>query len=410
MSQPTRPLADRIRPETLDQFIGQAHLVAPGKPIYQVIKNNRVHSMILWGTPGVGKTTLARIIAHSTERPFYELSAVSASKDDVRAIVERARRERAGGQRDLFSLNEPAHVKPTPILFLDEIHRFNKAQQDFLLPYIEDGTVILIGATTENPSFEVIPALLSRCQVFVLEPLNDDDIRQIIQRGMQTLGVKVSDEGIDFLTRYAGGDARQSLNLLEATAQLYAPPTSPKREISLERLKDALQSKHLRYDKQAEEHFNTVSAYIKSMRASNVDAALYYLARMVEAGEDPKFIARRMVIFASEDVGIADPNALVMANAVFRAVETIGYPECQISMAHGTVYLAQAPKSRASCDAFFLALQDVKERGNLPIPLKLRNAPTGLMKSLGYGKDYSMYDEGDLLPDALRGKRYFPPE
>ncbi|MBE2270694.1 MAG: replication-associated recombination protein A [Anaerolinea sp.] len=409
MTQPSRPLADRIRPETLEQFIGQAHLVGAGKPIYQVIKTNRVHSMILWGTPGVGKTTLARIIAHSTGRPFYELSAVSASKDDVRAIVERARRERSGGQRDLFSLNQPAEVKPTPILFLDEIHRFNKAQQDFLLPYIEDGTVVLIGATTENPSFEVIPALLSRAQVFVLEPLSDDDIRLIIRRGMETLGVTVTDEGIDFLTNYAGGDARQSLNLLEATAQLYAPPTSPKREITLERLKDSLQSKHLRYDKQAEEHYNTISAFIKSMRASNVDAALYYLARMVDAGEDPKFIARRMVIFASEDVGVADVNALVVANAVFRAVEVIGYPECQINLAYGAVYLAQAPKSRQSCDAFFRALEDVKERGNLPIPLKLRNAPTQLMKAHGYGSDYQMYDTGDLLPDALRGKRYFEP-
>jgi len=403
MSQPSRPLADRIRPESLDEFIGQEHLVGKGKPLYQVIKNNRVHSMILWGTPGVGKTTLARIIAHSTGRPFFELSAVSANKDDVRKIVERARLERAGGQRDLFSMNEANEPKPTPILFLDEIHRFNKAQQDFLLPYIEDGTVILIGATTENPSFEVIPALLSRSQVFVLEPLKDEDIDKIIRRGMETLGVTVTDEAVEFLTNYAGGDARQSLNLLEVTAQLYAPET----EISLQRLKDTLQSKHLRYDKQAEEHFNTISAYIKSMRASNVDAALYYLARMVNGGEDPKFIARRMVIFASEDIGVANPTALVVANAVFRAVEMVGYPECQINLAHGTVYLAQAKKSRESCDAFFRALEDVQERGNLPIPLKLRNAPTRLMKELGYGGDYEMYDEGDLLPEALKGKRYF---
>lgn len=403
MSQPSRPLADRIRPESLDEFIGQEHLVGQGKPLYQVIKNNRVHSMILWGTPGVGKTTLARIIAHSTGRPFYELSAVSASKDDVRKIVERARQERAGSPRDLFNMNEPSESKPTPILFLDEIHRFNKAQQDFLLPYIEDGTVILIGATTENPSFEVIPALLSRSQVFVLEPLKDEDIDRIIRRGMETLGVTVTDEAVEFLTNYAGGDARQSLNLLEATAQLYVPET----EISLQRLKDTLQSKHMRYDKQAEEHFNTISAYIKSMRASNVDAALYYLARMVNGGEDPKFIARRMVIFASEDIGIANPTALVVANAVFRAVEMVGYPECQINLAHGTVYLAQAKKSRASCDAFFRALEEVEQSGNLPIPLKLRNAPTRLMKELGYGSEYEMYDEGDLLPEALKGRRYF---
>ncbi len=403
MSQASRPLADRIRPEALDEFIGQEHLVGVGKPIYQAIKNNRVHSMILWGTPGVGKTTLARIIAHATDRPFYELSAVSAGKDDVRQIVERARRERSGGQRDLFSLNEPEQVKPSPILFLDEIHRFNKAQQDFLLPYIEDGTVILIGATTENPSFEVIPALLSRSQVFVLEPLNDENIDQIIRRGMEKLGVVVTQDAIEFLINYAGGDARQSLNLLETTAQLYAPET----EISLQRLKDTLQSKHMRYDKQAEEHFNTISAFIKSMRASNVDAALYYLARMVSGGEDPKFIARRMVIFASEDIGIGNPTALVVANAVFHAVATVGYPECQINLAHGTVYLAQAKKSRASCDAFFSALEEVQESGNLPIPLKLRNAPTRLMKDLGYGSGYEMYGDEDLLPEALRGKHFF---
>ncbi|MBK8028770.1 MAG: replication-associated recombination protein A [Chloroflexi bacterium] len=404
MSQASRPLADRIRPESLDEFIGQEHLVGPGKPIYQVIKNNRVHSMILWGTPGVGKTTLARIIAHATGRPFYELSAVSAGKDDVRQIVERARRERSGGQRDLFSLNEPEQAKPSPILFLDEIHRFNKAQQDFLLPYIEDGTVILIGATTENPSFEVIPALLSRSQVFVLEPLSEANIDQILRRGMEKLGVTLSEDAIEYLINYAGGDARQSLNLLDATAQLYAPET----DISLQRIKDTLQSKHLRYDKQAEEHFNTISAFIKSMRASNVDAALYYLARMVSGGEDPKFIARRMVIFASEDIGIANPTALVVANAVFHAVETVGYPEAQINLAHGTVYLAQCKKSRASCDSFFRALEEVERSGNLPIPLKLRNAPTRLMKDLGYGSGYEMYTEDDLLPEALHGKKFFP--
>jgi len=393
------PLADRIRPTHLSEVIGQSHLVAPGKPLYQAIENNTVHSMIFWGPPGVGKTTLARIIAAQTGRRYHELSAVSANKDDIREIVNGVKR--AGRQQSLFESDTDDSANGV-VLFLDEIHRFNKAQQDFLLPYVEDGTITLIGATTENPSFEVISALLSRSQVFVLESLTLEEMQRIITRGAQELGVTVEPEAAEYLANYANGDARQSLNLLEAMTSLYPDDT-----VTVQRLKDTLQSKHLRYDKQNEEHYNTVSAFIKSMRASNVDAALYYLARMVAAGEDPKFIARRMVIFASEDIGMAQPTALVVANEVFRAVETIGYPEAQINLAHGTVYLASAAKDRSAYDAYFAALDDVQKHGNLPIPLNLRNAPTKLMKDIGYGKGYDAYADEDLLPDKLKGRRYY---
>jgi putative ATPase len=274
-----------------------------------------------------------------------------------------------------------------------------------LLPYVEDGTITLIGATTENPSFEVISALLSRCQVFVLEPLTEQEVGQIVRRGAEELGITLADDAIEFLAAYANGDGRQALNLMEAATRFYAPEGGS--DLTLEQLRNALQSKHLRYDKADEEHYNTISAFIKSMRASDVDAALYYLARMVAAGEDPKFIARRMVIFASEDIGMAQPTALVVANEVFRAVETIGYPECQINLAQGTVYLASAHKDRSAYEGYFRALEDVEQYGNLAIPLQIRNAPTKLMKKLGYGKDYEPYPEESLLPAKLKKKRYY---
>lgn len=372
------PLAQQLRPKSLDEFIGQEHLVGEGKPLRVAIDKKHVFSFILWGPPGVGKTTLARIYADAINADYHELSAVSAGKDDIRKLVE------TGG--DLFG---------PKVLFLDEIHRFNKAQQDYLLPYVEKGKLVLIGATTENPSFEVIPALLSRCRVFVLNELSSDEMKQILIRS----GYVIPHDAMEWLISMAGGDARSALGVLSNTKELYD-------DITVENLKNALQSKHLRYDKKGEEHYNTISAFIKSMRASQPDAALYYLARMIESGEDPKFIARRMVIFASEDIGMQDPMALVIANEVFRAVETIGLPECGINLAHGVVYLSQAGKEKRAYEAYMEALQDARKYGNLPIPMSIRNAPTKLMKDLGYGEGYERYTKEDLMPEKLRNKKY----
>lgn len=373
------PLASQMRPQELEEFVGQEHLVGPGKPLYLAIKEKHIFSFILWGPPGVGKTTLAKIYANSLNAHLYELSAVSAGKDDIRKIVEE--------KNTLFT--------GPKVLFLDEIHRFNKAQQDFLLPYVERGSLVLIGATTENPSFEVIPALLSRCRVFILNELTDEDMRKIITRTK----IKMDKKAKDWLIAMANGDARQAIGVLENAVKLY-------KKIDLEALKNTIQNKFLRFDKKGEEHYNVISAYIKSMRASQPDAALYYLARMLESGEDPKFIARRMVIFASEDIGMAQPTALVVANEVFQAVDVIGMPEAAINLAHGTVHLSVAPKDKSAYHAYFEALDDVKKYGNLPVPMEIRNAPTRLMKNLGYGKGYEAYTEKSLLPEKLKNKKY----
>src|SRR3989344_3535107 len=377
------PLASVIRPQTLDEFVGQEHLVGKGKPLRVAIEKKELFSFILWGPPGSGKTTLARIYAMALGADFYELSAVDAGKEDIKKVLGERRRERTLG-----------FGKPK-VLFVDEIHRFNKAQQDFLLPFVERGDMTLVGATTENPSFEILAPLLSRCRVFVLNEHSENEMEKIIARAK----LKVSKQAREWLIQMAGGDARQAITVLETAHKLYG-------KITLETLKEAIQSKHLRYDKKGEEHYNTVSAFIKSMRASQPDAALYYLARMVEAGEDPKFIARRMVVFASEDIGLAQPTALVVANAVFEACDKIGYPECAINLAHGVAYLAESKKSRKSYDAYFEAADDVKKLGNLSIPLKVRNAPTKLMKNLGYHKGYKLYGKESYLPEKLEGKKY----
>ena len=389
-----RPLAERMRPEMLDEVLGQEHLVAAGKIIHEIIERGAPTSLILWGPPGSGKTTLARIIAKQTGSEFMELSAVTTGKADVLKVIERAEQNQRLGM--------------TTVLFVDEIHRFNKAQQDAFLPYVEDGTIVLIGATTENPSFEVITPLLSRSRVLVLEPLSKDSIITVLKRAAKALKLntkRLPAKSIDLLAELSGGDARVALGNLELAAQLTDKTITP------EVIKTAAQKRVPGYDKAGEQHYNIISAFIKSMRGSDATAALYYLARMLQAGEDPKFIARRMVIFASEDIGLAAPAALNLAVSTFLAVERIGMPECQYNLFHCAAVLAKAQKSREVADAMQAALAAAKQYPDAAVPLHLRNAPTKLMKDLGYNKGYkwqaNFQHEAGFLPDDLAGTDFF---
>ena len=405
---PRAPLAERMRPRTLEEFVGQTHLLGPGRLLHDLAAARTLPSLILWGPPGSGKTTLARILAERAGAAFAPISAVLAGVKDVREAIDAAgqRRRREGR---------------STVLFVDEIHRFNKAQQDALLPHVERGTVILIGATTENPSFEVIRPLLSRARVLVLEPLGDEAVGELLdraladaERGLGGRGLGLEADARAFLLEHAQGDARRALGTLEVAAEIAAARTPP--AITLEIVSEAAQKKTLHYDKAGEQHYDVISAFIKSMRDSDPDAALYWCFRMIEAGEDPLFIARRMVILAAEDVGLADPQALVVANAVKDALEFVGLPEGKIPLAMGVTYLASAPKSNAAYVAMHRAIEDVRERGSLPVPLVMRNAPTGLLKELGYGKGYRYaHDQpGNVVaqqhrPEELEGRRYYEP-
>ena len=397
-----QPLAERMRPKTLDEYIGQKHLVGEGAVLRKMIDAGRISSFILWGPPGVGKTTLAQIIANRLETPFYTLSAVTSGVKDVRDVIEKARNNRFFSQQ-------------SPILFIDEIHRFSKSQQDSLLGAVEKGIVTLIGATTENPSFEVIRPLLSRCQLYVLRSLEKDDLLKLLHQAL-TRDVILKEKKIelaetDAMLRYSGGDARKLLNILELVVE--ADDGNPI-VITDKKVTDRLQQNPLAYDKDGEMHYDIISAFIKSIRGSDPDAALYWLARMVEGGEDPAFIARRLVISAAEDVGLANPNALLLANAAFDAVMKIGWPEGRIPLAEATVYLATSPKSNSAYEGINAALETVRQTGNLPVPLHLRNAPTTLMKQLGYSKGYKYahdyeghFVEQQFLPDGIRQSRFW---
>lgn len=396
-----QPLAERMRPKTLDDYIGQKHLVGEGAVLRRMIDSGRISSFILWGPPGVGKTTLAQIIANRLETPFYTLSAVTSGVKDVRDVIEKARSNRFFSQQ-------------SPILFIDEIHRFSKSQQDSLLGAVETGTVTLIGATTENPSFEVIRPLLSRCQLYVLKSLEKEDLLELLHHAVEKDVIlrekHIELQETDAMLRYSGGDARKLLNILELVVE--AEGDTGDIVITDEKVMERLQQNPLAYDKDGEMHYDIISAFIKSIRGSDPDGALYWLARMVEGGEDPAFIARRLVISAAEDIGLANPNALLLANAAFDAVMKIGWPEGRIPLAEATVYLATSPKSNSAYEGIGTALSLVQQTGNLPVPLHLRNAPTKLMKQLGYGKDYKYahaykgnFVQQQFLPDDVQNQR-----
>lgn len=398
----TKPLAERLRPNSLEEYVGQQHIIGKGAPLRRIIESKHgIPSFILWGPPGVGKTTLATIISHTIDVPFYTLSAVTSGVKEVREVIDKATKER------FFS-------NSAPILFIDEIHRFSKSQQDSLLGAVEKGVVTLIGATTENPSFEVIRPLLSRCQTYILQPLSKNDLESLLQRAI-TEDVELQQRNIelretDALLHFSGGDARKLLNILELVIDAFEG--DDKVIITNDFVKQCLQQNPLAYDKGGEMHYDIISAFIKSIRGSDPDAAIYWLARMISAGEDPKFIARRLVISASEDIGLANPNALLLANAAFDAVQKIGWPEGRIPLAEATIYLATSPKSNSAYLAINKALDIVNETGNQPVPLHLRNAPTTLMKEVGYGDGYKYshdypnnFVEQQYMPDALLGMR-----
>lgn len=402
------PLAERLRPKTLNEYIGQKHLVGEGAILRQMIENNNLSSFILWGPPGVGKTTLARIIAHQLERPFYTLSAVTSGVKEVREVIDKAKRYAAMNSGLFGDGAMKQEGERRAILFIDEIHRFSKSQQDSLLGAVEDGTITLIGATTENPSFEVITPLLSRCQVYVLKALEKVDLLELLERALtqdeyiKSLSIELRET--ESILRYSGGDARKLLNIIELVTN------SGVKVIDNETVTKQLQQNPVAYDKDGELHYDIISAFIKSIRGSDPDAALYWLARMVAAGEDPKFIARRLVISASEDIGLANPNAMLVANACFDTLQKIGWPEGRIPLAMATVYLATSQKSNSAYLAINQALEVVEKTGNLPVPLHLRNAPTKLMDELGYGEGYKYahdfpnhFVKQQFMPDALQG-------